>query len=127
MAEDYLGELYALRVTFESINQRYFDGQSALFPENVRALSQLVEQAEKLVDFYNRDLSSDIDLLDSAAEGSDAPESETRHMIDLPGLHHQTRGASTDQAAYLVDMAKSEALEALGEPERAAQLVEKYV
>ena len=31
------------------------------------------------------------------------------------------------EAANLVDFAKSEALEALGEPERAAQLVEKYV
>ena len=38
-----------------------------------------------------------------------------RHMIDLPNLHEKTQGAPTNQAAYLVDMAKAEALDTLGE------------
>ena len=42
-----------------------------------------------------------------------------RHMIDLPNLHEKTQGAPTDQATYLVDMAKAEALDAMGDVKKA--------
>ena len=50
-----------------------------------------------------------------------------RHMIDLPNLHGKTQGAATDQAAYLFDMAKAEALDAMGETEREVAMVDRHV
>ncbi len=50
-----------------------------------------------------------------------------RHMIDLPNLHEKTQGAATDHAAYLVDMAKAEALDTMGETERAVAIMDRHV
>ena len=123
MAEDYLDELYALQVTFDSINQRYFESQHGLFPGSAHALPQLVEQAEKLVDLYNRDLAADLELMDNTADGHDGQGSEDRHTIDQSNLRSRTDGAATDQTAYLVDMAKAEALDVMGATERAVAIV----
>ena len=127
MAEDYLGELYTLQLDFDSISQHYFDGQMGLFPASTYALSQLVEHAEKLVNTYNRDMAADLELLDLAVAGGNAQGSETRHTIDLSNLHGKTQEASTYQAAYLVDMAKAEALDMMGETEKAVQVVDKHI
>ncbi|MDA1219162.1 MAG: hypothetical protein O2909_06955 [Chloroflexi bacterium] len=127
MAEDYLGELYTLRVSFDSINERYFESQSGLFPGSSHALSQLVEQAKNLVNLYNRNLVAGLELLDSAAVGSDAQGPENQHTIDLSILQGRTKGTATGQAAYLVDMAKAEALDAMGETDKAIQLVDLYI
>lgn len=127
MAEGYVGELYALQVSFDSINLRYFDGQLGLFLESAHALSQLVKQAEKPVGGYNQNMAAEFELLDSTIEGSDARGSENRWSIDQSNLYKSTQRAATDQAAYLVDMAKAEALDAMGETERAVQLVDQHI
>ena len=119
--------MYTFRETFDSINQRNFDGQSALFLESAYAPFHLVEQAEKLVDLNNRDLTGDLELLDRAAGGSDAKGSENRHSIDLSSLRGGTQVVATDPAAYLVDMAKAEALDMMGEPEKATKLVDRHI
>ena len=100
LAEDYQGELYALQLDFDSINKRYFDGQSGLFPISAHALSQLVEQAEKLAILYNRDLAADLEQLDSGVNESDSKGSETRHAIDLSDLRGRIHGSTVDQATY---------------------------
>ena len=43
MALDYLGELCDLQLTFDSVNQRYFDSQTSLFPASAHALLILIE------------------------------------------------------------------------------------
>ena len=48
-------------------------------------------------------------------------------QIDLPNLHEKTQRAATDPATYLVDMAKAEALDVMGETEKAVQLVDRHV
>ncbi len=95
--------------------------------ESVYALAQLVEHAEKLVNVYNRDLVADLELLDRAVDGDDAQRSVTRHTIDPSNLLGKTEGAATDEAGYLVDMAKAEALDMMGETRRAVQLVDRHV
>jgi hypothetical protein len=127
MAEDYLGELYVLQVTFDSINKRYFYGQSGLFTGGSHALSQMVEQAEKLVDLYNGNLAAGLELLDSAVDGPDVQESEYHQTINLSVLRRRTEGAASSQAAYLVDMAKAEALDSMGEMGAAAALVDRHI
>ena len=127
MAEDYLGELHALQLDFDSVNQRYFDGQSGLFPGSAYALAHLVEQAEKLVNTYNRDLAADMELLDRAADGIQVEGPEMRHTIDQSNIYGITQGAATDQAAYLVDIAKGEALHMMGHTEKAHSLVDGHL
>ena len=127
MVEDYLRELYALHVTFDLIKQRYFGGQLGLFPRSAHALSQLVEHAEKLVNVYNQDITVDLELLANSEDESAAQGSESRHTIDPSNLLGKTRGAATDEAGYLVDMAKAEALDAMGETERASRVVDKHI
>ena len=124
---DYLGELCDLQLTFDSVNQRYFDGQTSLFPASAHALLMLIDQAEKLVSAYNRDLAVYLELLYSTINGSDGQESEIRYTIDLTNLRNRKQGASTDQAAYLVDMAKAEALDMMGETDRAMLLVDQHL
>ena len=126
MVLDYLGELCDLQLTFDSVNQRYFDGQTSLFPASAHALLMLIDQAEKLVSAYNRDLAVYLELLYSTINGSDGQESEIRYTIDLTNLRNRKQGTSTDQAAYLVDMAKAEALDMMGETDRAMLLVDQH-
>jgi len=127
MVLDYLGELCDLQLTFDSVNQRYFDGQTSLFPASAHALLMLIDQAEKLVSAYNRDLAVYLELLYSTINGSDGQESEIRYTIDLTNLRNRKQGTSTDQAAYLVDMAKAEALDMMGETDRAMLLVDQHL
>lgn len=47
--------------------------------------------------------------------------------IDLAGLVENVQGATKGQAAYLVDMAKADALDLLGETRRAWELVDCHV
>jgi hypothetical protein len=77
MVLDYLGELCDLQLTFDSVNQRYFDGQTSLFPASAHALLMLIDQAEKLVSGYNRDLAVYLELLYSKINGSNGQELES--------------------------------------------------
>jgi hypothetical protein len=115
MARDYVGELYALKQGIASIEQRYFDGHPALFPGSTQALLQVVDLAGKLVIANNRGSAADLKELDVVVDGSDAQGSEIHNRIDLLNLHRGTQGAATDQFAHLVDMAKAETLDSMGE------------
>ena len=53
-----------MRRAINSISQRYFDGQEALFPEVAEGFTQLLASAEKLVDIYNEALAEDIEQLE---------------------------------------------------------------
>lgn len=46
-------------------------------------LSQLAEQAENLINLYNRNLAAGLEPMDSAIDGSDAEGSENQYTIDL--------------------------------------------
>ena len=47
--------------------------------------------------------------------------------IDLAGLIENVQGAAREQVAYMVDMAKSDALDLLGETRQAYELVDRHV
>ena len=47
--------------------------------------------------------------------------------VDLAGLVENVRGAAREQVAYMVDMAKSDALDLLGETRQAFELVDRHV
>ncbi len=105
-----LTKLYAFRQANLTIGQRYFDGEEVLFPDLVRSLAELIKYVEELAAMFNEEV---------AAKPED--------MIDLEALQQGAGKAAVQQIAYLVDMAKAEALDAMGEDREALELVERYL
>jgi len=123
LAMCYLPEISTLRRAIDSINQRYFDGQQILFPAVAEGFDQLLALAEKTVDIYNDALAGDIERLERLLGGQD----ESPLTIDLAGLIENVQGAAMEQVAYMVDMAKADALDLLGETRQAFELVDRHV
>ena len=80
---------------------------------------------EKSFDTYNEALAADIERLERLLIETGDGQDESPLMIDLAGLTENVQGAAGEQVAYLVDMAKSDALELLGERMAALELVDR--
>ena len=123
----FLPEIYTLRRAINSISQRYFDGQEALFPEVAEGFAQLLASAEKLVDIYNEALAEDVERLERLLMEMGYGQDESSLTIDLAGLIEDVQGAAREQVAHMVDMAKADALDLLGETRQAFDLVDRHV
>ena len=123
----FVPEIYTLRRAINAISQRYFDGQEALFPEVAEGFGQLLTLVEKLVDIYNEALAWDIERLERLLIGAGDGQNESPLTIDLADLIEKVQNAAQEQVAYLVDMAKSDALDLLGETHQAWKLVDRHV
>jgi len=123
----FLTEIYTLRGSIELINDRYFDGQQALFPAVAENFADLLALAENTVDIFNESLAGDIECLERLLIETGDGQDESSLTIDLAGLVENVQGATKGQAAYLVDMAKADALDLLGETRRAWELVDCHV
>ena len=123
----FLPEIYILSRAINSISQRYFEGQDPLFSEVSDGFGQLLALVEKLVNIYNEALAGDIErserLLMEPGEG----QNQSPLTIDLAGLVETVQGSAREQVAYLVDMAKADALDLLGETRQAFELVDRHV
>ena len=123
----FLPEIYILSRAINSISQRYFEGQDPLFSEVSDGFDQLLALVEKLVNIYNEALAADIErserLLIEPGEG----QNQSPLTIDLAGLVETVQGSAKEQVAYLVDMAKADALDLLGETRQAFELVDRHV
>ena len=123
----FLPEIYILSRAINSISQQYFEGQDPLFSEVSDGFGQLLALVEKLVNIYNEALAGDIErserLLIEPGEG----QNQSPLTIDLAGLVETVQGSAREQVAYLVDMAKADALDLLGETRQAFELVDRHV
>ncbi len=88
---------------------------------------QLLALVEKLVDIYNEALAGDIERLESLLTKTGDGQDEPPLTIDLAGLIENVQDAAREQVAYMVDMAKADALELLGETRQAFELVDRHV
>ena len=104
-----LSEIYTLRRAIDSINKRCFDGQQSLFPPVAEGFDKLQTSLEELVDIYNDDLADSIEraerLLKEAGKGSQ----KSAPPFDLAGSV-ETVQEPAHQLAFMVDMAKADAL-----------------
>ena len=116
-----------LRGSIASINQRCFEGQEVLFPAVVEGFDQLQALVEKLVGNYNEDFADSIEGAEELLEETKNGQQPSRSTIDFAGLIENAQGAATAQVAYLVDMAKADALGILGENRQALELVDRHV
>ena len=105
-----LTKLYAFRQAAATIGQRYFDGEEVLFPDLVRSLSELIKYTEELVATFN----------DEVAE-------KPEYTMDIEAIRQGAGQAITQLISYLVDMAKAEALDQMGEHQVAIELAERHL
>ena len=127
LAQRVVSEIFALREANQSINDVYFEGQGILFPSLAEGFLQLLNLMEKTVGIYNEDLAGSIErlegLLNEPGDGLDT----TLLAIDLAGLVENVQGVAENQVAYMVDMAKADALDLLGETRQAFEMVDRHV
>jgi hypothetical protein len=109
-AKLFLEELHDLRLAVITIIQRYFDGRDLLFPALTEGLNYLVKAMEVLVEMLNEDL---------------APKKWAR--ADVTDVETRAGTAAAAQVAFLVDMAKAQALDALGETQAGIAIVGRHI
>ena len=99
MAGMLLTKLYAFRQAVTTISQRYFDGEEVLFPDLVRSLADLIKYTEELL----------------VASFNDEVAGKPEDKIDLEAFRQGDGKAVMQQISDLVNMAKADALDAMGE------------
>ena len=110
MAGASLTNLYAFRQAVITIRQRYFDGVELLFPDSDRSLSDLTKHTEELITSFN-----------------DQVIKKSEDKIIIQALRQDADKIAVDRVSYLVDMAKAEALDAMGENRAAVELIERHL
>jgi hypothetical protein len=111
-AEAFLTELYSFREGLGSASGKYFDGQPVLFTDAARDLDKVIREAEELAGRFNSDF---------------AKEADKGLQINLETLRPAPGKNIAQPVAFLVDLAKAEALYQLGEQPAAMELVERYL
>ena len=110
MAGASLTNLYAFQQAVITIRQRYFDGVELLFPDLDRSLADLTKHTEELITSFN-----------------DQVIKKSEDKINIEALRQDAGKIAAERVSYLVDMAKAEALDAMGEHRAATELVERYL
>jgi hypothetical protein len=110
MAGASLTNLYAFRQAVITIRQRYFDGVELFFPDADRSLADLTTHMEDLITSFN-----------------DQVIKKSEDKISIEALRQDADKVLAERISYLVDMAKAEALDAMGEYRAATELVERYL
>ena len=127
LALRFLPEIHTLRKVIDSINERYFESRGILFSSDAEGLDELLALVEKTVGIYNESLAADIERLERLLVETGDGQDESPLTIDLAGLIVNVQGTAGEQVSYLVDMAKADALELLGENRQALELVDRHV
>ena len=110
-----------------SVNQLYYEGHQALFPQVAQGFEELVGYIERSVDLYNRDLAEGLDRLMALLPKRDSQQSIEPFILDLSILDGLAEKPAKQDAAYLVDMARVEALDTMGEKEKAVAILDRHV
>jgi hypothetical protein len=110
--ELHLNELYSYRQAIASISQNYFEGKPILFQDLARDLAEIIIDTEELASTFNEVL---VDILGLGEQ------------IDLEVIRQKDAQQCKYRLGYIIDMAKAEALDGLGEREEGKKLVERYI
>lgn len=111
IAEVFLTEIYAFQEALNRIRRSYFGFHSILFADSEQYLADLTTEASEIVMRFN-------DLANGERE---------QYQVDLDIIRKSAGLEANEQVTLLVDMAKSEALDALGEYRGARNIAEKYL
>ena len=108
MAGVLVSKLYTFRQAVTTISQRYFDGEEVLFPNLVRSLADLIKYTEELVVMFNDEVAG-----------------KPEDRMDLEALRPWDAKTVMQQISDLVNMAKADALDAVGEHQAATELIQR--
>ena len=86
-----------------------------------------MDSVEKTVGIYNDALAGDVERLERLLNEIEDGRDESPLTIVLEGLSGSVQEVAREQVAYMVDMAKAEALDLLGETRQAFELVDRHV
>lgn len=115
-AKHLLLEVYATYGAVEEIEKRYFDERTVLFSDIAEEAGSRVELWSSVVEVYN-------DLVQEHTGKTKVK----GLLLDQEKECRLNEPAVRARAAFLVDVAKAEALMVLGENHRAATVMERYV
>ena len=101
-----------MREAFSYISKGYFDGQQVLFSDLAKEMDDIITSAETTVSNFNEFFAELMELSE---------------RIDIEALRQNGINEANPQIAYLVDMAKAHALDAMGEEDAATQIVDRYL
>ena len=96
-------------------------------PKVAQGFEELVGYIERLVDLYNRDLAEGLDRLMALLPEGESQKSVEPFSLDVSILNGLIEKPAKHEAAYLVDMAKVEALDTVGENRKAVELLDRHV
>ncbi len=84
--------------------------ESLVVPDLVWSLAELIKYTEELVATFNDEVAG-----------------KSEDTMDLEAFRQDAGKAAMQQIAYLVDMARAEALDAMGEDRAATEMVERHL
>ena len=93
----------------------------------VERFDQLVNHAEQLVGFYSEYLASRLENQLRLLSETELEKPEARLVNDLVDIAGKIGGPANDEATYLVDMAKADALSLMGEAEKELEFADRHI
>jgi hypothetical protein len=126
MAERFLCEVFSIRQAADAISQKYFDGYQVPFPAVAEEFARLIGCLEELVEAYNEDFANELGQETSLApEGLEAAKRSS--LINTAALDKDVPPGARQHTAFLVDMARAEALDVMGENQAAVSIIERHI
>jgi hypothetical protein len=126
MAESLLIEVYSLHEMVNTIGQRYFDGHQMLFPSSTGDFIQLNECVEHLVEGYNLEFDSELENKASSSQDNQQ-RAPLQHLLDVSAQRIEAVPVAQRQTVFLVDISRADALDSMGEYQKALDLMYHHV
>ena len=98
-----------------------------LFQKVAEGFDELVHHIDKSADLYNRNLAEGLDRLATRVPESGSQKTDEPFYLDASTLKKLAGNPAKYQTAYLVDMARVEALDTMGENRKAVELLDRHV
>ena len=98
-----------------------------LFPKVADSFEELVGYIENLAGYFNRDLAEELDRQAAMLPEGFSQKSEEMRCLDPSILEKLAAGLAQQEAAYLVEMAKVEALDTMGENHKVVELLDRHI
>jgi hypothetical protein len=118
-----LEELYAWQGAIAALSASYFEGVNPLMPEMEEHLGQMLDQGESLAERFN----DAVEIEAVVRKGSKKPTPNLPTPIDVAVVRAGADAAVQARVCMLVDMARAEAYEMMGERNQALALAERHL
>jgi hypothetical protein len=118
-----LNELFGWQGTISTLSERYFQGVNPLMPEGEERLTDMVTEAELLAASFNDAL----EMATAARKATRKRKPALPKPIDLEATKRSAQPTAESHASLLVDVARAEAHEMMGERKLALAFAERHL